>query len=125
MTWVFTCDERQSFSFVDVRAFFTPGVRMMGTSNSLSSERAESSELLSSGWTSTSYSGILPLPLSDFGLGRDVFSSCRGSGRRIEALIRLFREQVSYEDTFFRRRVGLLSVFVRDAYMRNASEHLC
>ena len=52
---------------------------MMGTPNSLSSERAESSELLSSGWTSTSYSGILPLPLSDFGLGRDVLSSRGGS----------------------------------------------
>ena len=52
---------------------------MMGTPNSLSSERAESSELLSSGWTSTSYSGILLLPLSDFGLGRNVLSSRGGS----------------------------------------------
>ena len=79
MTWFFARDERQSFSFVDVSAFFTPGVRMMGTPNSLSSEGAESSELLSSGWTSTSYSGILPLPLSNFGLGRDVLSSRGGS----------------------------------------------
>ena len=52
---------------------------MMGTPNSLSSEPAESSESLSLGRTLTSYSGILPLPLSDFGLGRDVFSSRGGS----------------------------------------------
>ena len=49
------------------------------SSNSLSSEGAESSELLMSGWTSTSYSGILPLPWSDFGLSYDVFSSRGGS----------------------------------------------
>ena len=67
------------FSFVDVSAFFTPGVRMMGKPNSLSSERAESSVLLLFGWTSTSYSSILPLPLSDFGLGYDVLSSHGGS----------------------------------------------
>ena len=178
MTWVFVCDERRRFLFVDVSAFFTPGICMMGTPNSLSSDGAESSELLPSGWTTTSYSGILPFPLSDFGLGHDMLSSRGGScgpissielglsfggglgrvsvhllldwlgwsrigliprcrfvendvatypnrsGRRVEALIRLFRGQVSYEDTFFRRRVGLLSTFVRDAYMRNASEHL-
>ena len=51
---------------------------MMGTPNSLSSERADTSESLSSGW-SASYSGILPLPLSGFGLGRDVLSSHEGS----------------------------------------------
>ena len=79
MTWVFTCDERQSFSFVDVSAFFTPGDRMMGTPNSQSNERAESSESRSSGSSSTSCSGIFPLPLSDVGLGRDVLSSRGGS----------------------------------------------
>ena len=179
MTWVFAHEERRSFWFVNVSAFFTPGVRMMGTPNSLSSERAESSELLSSGWTSTSYSGILPLPLSDFGLVRDVLSSRGGScgpinsvelglsfcgglgrvssselafntssigsdgvailrcrfvkndvatypnhaGRRVEALVCFFRGRVSNEDTFFRLRVGLLSIFVWDAYIHNASEH--
>ena len=35
-----------------------------------------------------------------------------------------FRGRVSYEDTFFRLRIGLLSIFVRDAYIRNAFEHL-
>ena len=45
-------------------------------------------------------------------------------GRRVEAFVRLFRGRVSYEDTFFRLRVGLLSIFVRDAYIRNASEYL-
>ena len=44
MTWVFAREERWSFSFVDVSAFFTPGVRMMGTTNSLSSERAKSAK---------------------------------------------------------------------------------
>ena len=78
MNGFFTRDERQSFSFVDVSAFFTPGVQMMGTPNSLSSERADISESLSSRW-STSYSGILPLPLSNFELGCDVLSSREGS----------------------------------------------
>ena len=44
----------------------------------LASERADASESLPSGWSS-SYSGILPLPLSDFELGRDVLSSREGS----------------------------------------------
>ena len=41
VTWVFARDERWSFSFVDLSAFCTPGVRMMGTPNSLSSEQAK------------------------------------------------------------------------------------
>ena len=36
----------------------------------------------------------------------------------------LFHGRVSYEDTFFRLRVRLISIFVRDAYIRDASEHL-
>ena len=52
---------------------------MMGILNSLSSEQAESSESLSSGCSSTSYSGILPLPLSNIGLGYDEISSRGGS----------------------------------------------
>ena len=66
------------FSFVDVSAFFTLGVRMMGTPNSLSDELADTSKSLSLGWSS-SYSGILPLPLSGFGLRRDLLSSHGGS----------------------------------------------
>ena len=79
MTWVFPRAERRSFSFVDVSAFFTPGVHIMGTPNSLSSERAESFESQSAGCSSNSYSGIFPLPLSYFGLDRDVFISRGGS----------------------------------------------
>ena len=78
MTGFFARDERRSFSFADVSPFFTTGVCMMGTPNSLSSERADASESLPSGW-STSYSGILPLPLFDFELGRDMLSSREGS----------------------------------------------
>ena len=73
----FSLDDHQIFSLADVSAFFTPGVCMMGTPNSLSSERADTFESLSSGW-STSCSGILPLPLSDFRFGRDVLWSLEG-----------------------------------------------
>ena len=79
MIGFFARDEWRSFSLADESAFFTPGVRMMGTPNSLSNERADTSESLTSGWTSTSYSSILRLPLSNFGLGCDVFSSREGS----------------------------------------------
>ena len=72
MTGFVTQEERRSFSLADVSAFFTSGARMMGTPNSLSSEEADPSKSLSSGW-STSYSGILLL--SDFGLSRDVLGS--------------------------------------------------
>ena len=159
----FAHDERRIFSFANVSALFTPRVHMMATPNSLSNEGADTFESLS-------YLGILPLPLSDFGLGRDVLSSCgdsfgplslvelglsfgrglcrisssfgRGriprcrfvendvatypnrSGQRVEALVCLFYGRVSYEDTFLRLRIELLFIFVWDAYIRNASEHL-
>ena len=78
MIGIFARDVRRSFSFADVSPFFTTGVCMMGTPNSLSSERADASESLPLGW-STSYLGILPLPLFDLERGRDVLSSGEGS----------------------------------------------
>ena len=101
MTRFFDRDERQSFSFADLSAFFTPSVRMMGTPNSLSSEGAKTFESLLSGW-STSYSGILPLRLSDFGLGGDVLSSREGSCGQV-SLVELVLS--------FRRGLGQILTF--------------
>ena len=77
VTRFFARDEWRSFSFADGSAFFTTGVHMMGTPNSLSRKGSEISESLSSGW-SASYSCILHFPLFDFVLGRDVLSLCEG-----------------------------------------------
>ena len=43
--------------------------------------------------------------------------------RRVEARVSLFLGRVSYKDAFLRLRVELLSFFVRDVYIHNASEH--
>ena len=81
------------------------GVRIMGTSNSPSSERADTSESLSSGY-STSYSGILPLPLSkSAGWSRNecvprwrfitdsILTYLNWTCGRVEALVSLFSDE--------------------------------
>mgnify|MGYP007069644607 CR=1 FL=1 len=75
---VFSRVERKSFSFSVVRAFFDPGVLMIGTSKPPSWLSSEWVDLLSSDWSS-SYSDIFSFPLSDFRLGHDILCSLGGS----------------------------------------------